>query len=151
MSKRSDCIRDFVKKQLCTNKKWALHALEVIAANQTSVEFENEQTTERNNIGFNGRDAKILTSFAKQYETRKYLSENQMRALYSMMPKYWQQVVNAANQIKLEMMVISAELEDMNKISDNKLALHITDKWVFDETRIAFLKRLKCEQLVLNV
>jgi len=151
MGKRSDYIRDYVKRQLRTDFKWAVHALEVIAKNQTEAEFENEQTTEANCIGFNGRDAKILTSFAKQYEARKYLTDNQKRALHSMIPKYWQQVVNASNKERLEMLVISAELVEMNKIPDDKLALHIMDKWIFDETRVEFLKRIKCEQLVLSI
>jgi len=151
MSKRSDYIRDFVKEKLRNNPKWALHGLEVISRNQTTTEFQKEETTELNKIGFNGRDAKILTSFAKQYAFKKYLTPNQMSALHSMMPKYWQQIVKAANQVQLGILVSSAEIEDMKKIPEDKLALHIADKWAFDETRAAFLQRLKTEQMVLSI
>jgi hypothetical protein len=151
MSKKSDYIRDFVKEKLRCSSKWALHGLEVIAGNQTSLEFQKEATTELNRIGFNGRDAKILTSFAKQYALKKYLTVNQMSALHSMMPKYWQQIVSAANQVRLEILASSAEIEDMKKIPEDKLALHIADKWIFDETKVAFLQRLKTEQMVLSI
>ena len=160
MSKKDVYICEYVKKRLRTDPKWALHALEIVAANQTTHELDVEETTEQNGIGFNGRDAKILTSFAKQYEnrviragTKNYvkLTPNQMVALHKMISKYWKQVVNASNPIKLEALVAKDEIEYLNKYPDEKLPLLIGTKWIFESTRVEFLKRLKSEQLVLNL
>ena len=164
MSKRLDYIRQFVIGKLKKDDKWALRALEIIAANQTAGEYNSEQTTEQNGIGFNGRDAKMLTSIAKFYENRKIwhaergkktdnvtVTKNQMVALHSMIFKYWKQVVNASDQSRLNEMVAKQEILDMNKLTDRELPLNISKKWVFDETRIAFLERLKQGQLVLNL
>ena len=164
MSKKSEYIRKFVIKKLQTDPKWALRALELIAANQTNSEYEAEEVEVINGIGFNGKDAKMLTSFSKFYANRKEfarrhrndpdnvtLTPNQMVALHKMIFKYWKQVVNASDQFKLEKMVIIAEVAEMNQIAEDKLPLYIHKKWIFDETKLAFLKRLKSEQLVLNL
>ena len=49
-----------------------------------------------NGIGFVHVDSENLTSFAKQFEERGSLSEKQLAILYKKMPKYADQLINAA-------------------------------------------------------
>ena len=49
----------------------------------------------RNDVGFNGYDAKMLTSFAEQYLKHQSLSQRQMEVARKMLRKYWKQVLNA--------------------------------------------------------
>ena len=86
-------IGEFVKKMLSENVEWAKRALIRIYERQTSEEQLKETTVTENGIGFNGNDAEILTSFAKQYLTRNYLSEKQIGILKKKMPKYWKQII----------------------------------------------------------
>lgn len=97
-----DEIRDFVKKQLGTNKAWAIKGLLKIFEYQTEDEQEFETTREYNGVGFTGVDAEILSSFAKQYIKRRFLSPKQMTILYKKMPKYWMQIIKIADKRKLE-------------------------------------------------
>jgi len=95
----------FVKVKIATAPAWALRALEIVAARQTTEEFGAEVTAEDNGVGFTGLDAGILTSFAKQYEAWKIkpasnryptpLSEKQMNLLMKKMGKYAKQVIAA--------------------------------------------------------
>lgn len=94
--------RDFVKKQLATNKAWALKALMKIFDKQTADEQEYEHTREANHVGFTGVDGEILTSFAKQYLTRGFLTPKQMALVYKKMPKYWMQIIKISDKEKLE-------------------------------------------------
>ena len=94
--------RDFVKKQLATNKAWALKALMKIFEKQTEDEIYYEHTREFNHVGFTGVDGEILTSFAKQYQTRGFLTPKQMALVYKKMPKYWMQIIKISDKEKLE-------------------------------------------------
>lgn len=98
-------IKDFVKKQLGNDKSWALKGLIKIFEFQTKSEQEYESTHVYNKIGFTGTDGKILTSFAKQYINRNFLTPKQMTILYKKMPKYWMQIVKISNREKLEKMI----------------------------------------------
>lgn len=94
--------KTFVKKRLGTNKAWAIKALLKIYEFQTDTEKEYGETHRYNNVGFTGIDAEILTSFAKQYLRRKFLSPKQMKILYKKMPKYWAQIIKISDKRKLE-------------------------------------------------
>ena len=96
---------DFVKTQLSKNQTWALRALLKIYEFQTYEEKQYEATTEYNGVGFTGVDAEILTSFAKQYKSRGFLSPKQMVILYKKMPKYWGQIVKISNEEQLKLQV----------------------------------------------
>ena len=98
-------MRDFVKKQLATNKAWATKALLKIFEKQTNDEQKYEYTHECNKVGFTGVDGKILSSFAKQLETRGFLSPKQMNIVYKKMPKYWMQIIKISDQKKLELQI----------------------------------------------
>jgi len=94
--------RNFVKKQLSTDKTWATQALLKIFEFQTEIEKMQETTRENNHVGFSGVDGEILTSFAKQYISHGFLSPKQMTLLYKKMPKYWMQIIKVSNPDKLE-------------------------------------------------
>jgi cyclopropane fatty-acyl-phospholipid synthase-like methyltransferase len=101
ISKRE--MKDFVKKQLSTNKAWATKALLKIFEKQTEYEQEAGYTREYNKVGFTGVDGEILSSFAKQLKTRGFLSPKQMALVYKKMPKYWMQIIKISDIQKLEL------------------------------------------------
>ena len=78
----------FLKEMLTTNENWAKAALLRIFANQTADEQASEDTYRWNNIGFTVGDARILTSFAKFYQTRGFLTPKQLKWLMPKMGKY---------------------------------------------------------------
>lgn len=94
-------IRDFVKAKLASDANWAKAALLKIFEFQTQEEQTSERTREHNDIGFTGVDGEILSSFAKQLQTKKYLSPKQMNLLFKKMPKYWKQIVMISDEEKL--------------------------------------------------
>jgi hypothetical protein len=94
--------KEFVKKQLSTNKIWASKALLKIFEKQTQSEQEHETTNEYNGVGFTGIDGEILASFAKQLVSRGFLTPKQMAIVYKKMPKYWMQIIKISNKEKLE-------------------------------------------------
>lgn len=98
-------IKEFVRGKLANDTRWALHGLTKIYEFQTTEEQEHETTSERNNVGFTGVDGEILASFAKQYNSRKWLSEKQMAILMRKMPKYWKQIVKISDEEKLLAMI----------------------------------------------
>lgn len=99
--------REFLKTQLSTNQVWAKQALIRIFEFQTQEEQENETTHDLNGIGFTGVDGEILSSFAKQFIRKNFLSPKQMAILMRKMPKYWNQILSISNQAKLESQVLT--------------------------------------------
>ena len=95
-------LKGYVREMIATDARWALRALVVIYSFQTESEKVAEQTSVHNTVGFTGCDAEFLTSLAKQYERRGFLSEKQMKILYRVMPKYWRQIIDASDKEKLE-------------------------------------------------
>lgn len=90
-----------VKLLIQTSPTFAVRCLKELFKYQTRDEQEYEQTKENNNVGFNGIDAEILSSFAKQilrYESEtqhRYqspLSPKQMALLIKKLPKYSKQL-----------------------------------------------------------
>jgi hypothetical protein len=77
----------------------ALHrAIIKIYERQTADEQDLDQTIEHNGIGFNGIDAEIMSSFAKQLMTRGFLSPKQTVIAQKKMPKYWKQILQLINE-----------------------------------------------------
>jgi len=91
-----------IKDKLANNDVWLIRGLLAIYAGQTEVEQNCETTVEDNGIGFNGCDANILSSFAKQVERglaqeRKIewtLSVKQKALARKKMSKYARQLLN---------------------------------------------------------
>lgn len=96
----------FVKKQLATNKLWAVKALvRIYQENQTADEQAAKVTSHNNGIGFSGCDAEFLSSLAEQYLKRGSLSDKQMVFVFKKMPKYAAQVIKMSDATKLDSMV----------------------------------------------
>ena len=96
---------DEIKNKLSTNDKWLVRGLLAIYAKQTADERAAEVTQHQNGVGFNGTDANILSSFAKQVlqwqatENPRYqvpLSPKQFALLRRKMNKYAAQLVRIA-------------------------------------------------------
>lgn len=98
-------FREYIQNKLSTDKNWVLKALLKIFEKQTDFEIDSEHTREHNRVGFTGHDAPLLTSFAKQYKSRGFLTAKQMMILHKKMPKYWMQIVKISNREKLEKMI----------------------------------------------
>ena len=97
--------RDYIKNKMATNKTWAIQGLLKIFEFQTETEKIQEETNCNNSVGFTGADAEILTSFAKQYIRRGFLSEKQMIYIYKKMPKYWMQIIKISDEQKLASLI----------------------------------------------
>jgi hypothetical protein len=93
-----------IKENLATSDKWVKRAVLVIFEAQTAAEQATETTREENGVGFNGTDAKILSSFAKQiieFEAGKSrfnsaLSPKQMDLARRKITKYSGQLLKVA-------------------------------------------------------
>jgi len=103
-----EATRLYVKKQLGTNEAWAKKSLLKIFDFQTQHEKDSEQTHDHNDVGFSGVDGEILTSFAKQLISKKWLSPKQMAIVYRKMPKYWMQIIGISDEEKLKNQVAAS-------------------------------------------
>lgn len=99
--------REFLRKKL-TEPRWATRALLTIYGYQTNEEQETEHTRIINDMGFTGVDGNILTSFAKQFLNKGYLSPKQMEIVTKKMPKYHRQIMGTTNLEKLDRMIMNA-------------------------------------------
>ena len=88
-----DQVREMLK-----NDEAVKRGLLAIYARQTADEQAAESTSHLNGIGFNGVDAPILSSFAKQLRARNWLSEKQLTLARRKMTKYAGQLARIANQ-----------------------------------------------------
>lgn len=88
-----DQIRDKIK----TDAAWAIRSLLAIYRLQTESEKVGGLTKEENGVGFNSVDSAILSDFAKQYMTVKFLSKRQVAMTQQKMIKYTGQLTKIAN------------------------------------------------------
>jgi hypothetical protein len=100
-------IKEFVKRKLGTDPKWAQNALVKIYDFQTREEQQRQNTLIYNGVGFTGTDGKILSSFARQFLRHGALSQKQLELLMKKMPKYWIQIVKISNKEKLQSLINS--------------------------------------------
>lgn len=92
--------KDEIKEKLMMGDvRWIERAVIAIFNKQTENEKEVESTNIRNNVGFTGADAKILTSFAKQLLKNKnrHLSDKQLAIAKRRIVKYAGQLAKIAN------------------------------------------------------
>lgn len=95
--------KDEIKELLETSDKLAIRGLLRIFQLQTADEQESEYTKHINGVGFTGVDGEILSSMAKFFKSRNYLSPKQMEIVRKRMPKYAGQLTKVANgEIVLE-------------------------------------------------
>ena len=90
----------FIQHKLETDQRWLSRAIQVIFDHQTRDEQAQEQTSHSNGIGFNGSDAQLMSSFAKQIYRGRQLSERQLHWAKRKMKKYWRQVFTVADREK---------------------------------------------------
>lgn len=79
------------------NNEQLCKALVKLYEYQTADEQAEGSTKHSNGVGFNGSDAKILTSFAQQYQKKAYLSDKQIACVRKKLMKYTKQLCKIAN------------------------------------------------------
>ena len=89
--------KDQIKQMLATRDVAVTKGVLAIYAYQTAVEQSAEATNEDNGVGFNGADAPILSSFAKQLQQGRTLSAKQMAIAKKKIMKYAGQLCKIAN------------------------------------------------------
>ena len=89
-----------IRFKLETDNVWLFRGLKAIYALQTDDEKASEVTKHENSVGFNGVDANILSSFAKQLLAEGWLSRRQIDMTRKKMLKYAKQLANIANGVK---------------------------------------------------
>jgi hypothetical protein len=90
--------KEFIKEKLVTDQRWLMRGITAIYEKQTYEEQQSETTKEDNGVGFNGIDAYILSSFAKQIKAGKTLSVKQLAIAQKKMPKYARQLLSIAKE-----------------------------------------------------
>lgn len=90
--------KEQIKTMLATRDIAVAKGVLAIFAYQTAVEQSAEATNQDNGVGFNGADAPILSSFAKQLLKGRTLSEKQMSIAKKKMAKYAGQLCKIANK-----------------------------------------------------
>lgn len=90
--------KEYIKKQLLTDTRWLMRGVVAIFEKQTYDEQQTESTKEHNGVGFNGVDAEILSSFAKQIKAGRTLSVKQTAIAQKKMPKYAGQLLSIAKE-----------------------------------------------------
>nr|CAI9751365.1 hypothetical protein DGKKSRWO_DGKKSRWO_CDS_0079 [uncultured phage]CAI9752250.1 hypothetical protein CVNMHQAP_CVNMHQAP_CDS_0079 [uncultured phage] len=88
---------DEIKHLLQTNDKMVMRSCIKLYERQTEDERKNQDTIESNGIGFNGADAKFLTSIANQLLHNVRLSVKQLDITRKKMLKYSKQLTRIAN------------------------------------------------------
>ena len=88
----ADEIKKWKKEEIVellkSNDKAVLRGLVVVYSLQTQEEQYTDQTVENNGVGFSGTDAEFLSSLAKQFLERGWLSHKQMEKLRVRILKY---------------------------------------------------------------
>lgn len=91
--------KDEIKHLLETNDKMVLKSIVKIFEKQTEDEKVAEVTNHQNGVGFNGVDAELLSSFAKQILKYGRLSDKQMVYARKKIMKYSSQLTKIANGV----------------------------------------------------
>lgn len=92
--------KEFIREKLSVDFNWASRGLIRIYENQTNDEQNSEDVKHNNGIGFTPADGPFLTSLAKQFQTRKFLSPKQTSLLHKKMPKYAGQLERFSEGVK---------------------------------------------------
>lgn len=86
-----------MKNILATHDDQVCKAVVKIYERQTFDEKVSHETKENNGVGFNGTDAKIMSSFAEFYQQRGYLSPKQLMIARKKIMKYAGQLCKIVN------------------------------------------------------
>ena len=113
-------VEEYVRNKLGSDDLWAKKALLLIFSRQTVSEQNVGHTVINNSVGFTGHDSEYLTSLAKQLNEhlenvkrecpdlteieqlkKAWMSPRQMISLKKSIKKYWRQVIDASDEMKL--------------------------------------------------
>lgn len=86
----------YIVAKLSSNDAWLMRGVVAIYNRQTADEQSSETTSHDNGIGFNGLDAPLLSSFAKQITARGFLTPKQLTFARKKMVKYAGQLLRIA-------------------------------------------------------
>jgi hypothetical protein len=89
--------KEEIKLKLVTDNRWLIKGLLAIYNKQTEDEKSSEITKHDNGVGFSACHSNILTSYAKFYNARGFLTEGQYRYARRAMQKYAGQLARIAN------------------------------------------------------
>jgi len=98
MTKQMIELEKLIREKVSTDKAWAIRAIKVLSTYQTSDEFAESETRDKNHVGFNGVDAPILTSFAKWLQRMTSLTEKQFAVAFKLLPKYSGQLARISEE-----------------------------------------------------
>lgn len=90
--------KELIKEKLLSDNRWLTRGVLAIYEKQTWDEQQAEATKEDNGVGFNGADAYILSSFAKQLKQGRTLSSKQLLIARKKMSKYAGQLLQIAKE-----------------------------------------------------
>lgn len=88
---------DDISNLLQKNNTMVKRSLLQLYDRQTEDEKDEETASYSNGCGFNGVDAPLLTSFAKFYKARGYLTMKQLEICRKKLMKYCKQITRIAN------------------------------------------------------
>jgi hypothetical protein len=94
-------LKEVVRTQLATNRRWQLKALQVIYSLQTTEEQKVKGTKVHNGVGFTAFDAQILTDLAEKSKF-SCLQNYHYGILAKRLPKYWRQIIQVSDTEKLQ-------------------------------------------------
>jgi hypothetical protein len=81
-----------IRSKVQTDRRWATRAILALYSFQTDDEKWMRETLKNNNVGFNGIDAEILSSFAEQIRSGRQLSDKQFEVAHRKLGKYSKQL-----------------------------------------------------------
>ena len=90
--------KEKIKENLLISDKWVEKAVLAIFKYQTEYEKSIENTTDHNNVGFNGVDGRIMSSFAKWLNRGNHLSPKQIFIARKKIIKYTGQLLKITNR-----------------------------------------------------
>ncbi len=90
--------KEMIKEKLLSDNRWLARSILAIYHKQTYEEQIADATLKNNGVGFNGADAYILSSFARQLKCGKLLSFRQLVIARKKMPKYAGQLLKIAKE-----------------------------------------------------
>lgn len=86
-----------IKEKLLEDDHWVARAVLALYDRQEADEQEMEYTSKKNFVGFNAFDAKFLSSLAKQYKKKGFLTRKQIDTARKHITKYAKQLTAIAN------------------------------------------------------
>lgn len=96
MADKPELTKEYIRKMVSEDNRWAARAILALYKFQTEDEQSAGETVHENEMGFNGIDAPILSSFAQQLLNGHYLSPKQLTIAKKRLGKYAGQLLSIA-------------------------------------------------------